>query len=107
MQASTLASTLWSAGAGDPAELDQLRFTHTDTQLPSTFAVGVVASATIGVQALAAASLWRPRGGTAQSVQVNQRHALAMFRSERYVQVNGTALPDPWSPIAGYYQAGD
>ena len=107
MQASTLASTLWSAGGGDPAELDQLRFTHTDTQLPSTFAVGAVAAATIGVQALAAASLWRLRGGTAQSVQVNQRHALAMFRSERYVQVNGAALPDPWSPIAGYYQAGD
>ena len=107
MHASTLANTLWAATDGDPAELEWLSFTHTQTQLPSTFAVGAVASATIGVQALAAASLWRQRGGVPQTVEVNQRHAMAMFRSERYVQVDGASLPDPWSPIAGHYQAGD
>jgi crotonobetainyl-CoA:carnitine CoA-transferase CaiB-like acyl-CoA transferase len=107
MHASTLANTLWAAGGGDPSELEWLGFSHTETQLPSTFAVGAVASATIGVQALAAASLWRMRGGAAQSIDVNQRHAMAMFRSERYVQVDGAALPDPWSPIAGHYRAGD
>jgi crotonobetainyl-CoA:carnitine CoA-transferase CaiB-like acyl-CoA transferase len=107
MHPSTLTESLWTATGGDPAQLDWLRFTQTETQLPSTFAVGALASATIAVQALAAASLWHLRGGTPQSIEVDQRRAMAMFRSERYVQVDGAALPDPWSPIAGHYQAGD
>jgi crotonobetainyl-CoA:carnitine CoA-transferase CaiB-like acyl-CoA transferase len=107
MQASTLAQALWNAAGGAPTELAWLSFTRTGTQLPSTFAIGALASATIGAQALAAASLWRLRGGTPQSIEINQRHAMAMFRSERYVQVDGAALPDPWSPIAGHYAAGD
>lgn len=102
-----LARTLWHAAGADGAELDWLCFEATATQLPSTFAVGALAAASVGVQALAAASLWRARGGAPQSVRVDQRHALALFRSERLLQVNGAAPPDPWSPLSGFYRAGD
>jgi len=107
MDAMALSADIWALAGGDPRALEQLRFSNTAVQLPSMFPVGALAAATIGAQALAAAEIWRMRGGAAQTVEVDQRHALAMFRSERYVKVDGQALPDPWSPIAGYYQAGD
>ena len=102
-----LVKEIWSAAECDTRALEQLRFSNTGWQLPSLFQVGALAAATIGAQALAAAEIWRMRGGAAQTVEVDQRRALAMFRSERHVRVDGQALPDPWSPIAGYYQAGD
>ncbi|CDG82470.1 CoA transferase [Janthinobacterium agaricidamnosum] len=107
MSAHTMLHTLWTLAAGDPALLPRLALSNTEQSLPSTFPVGALAAATIGAQALMAAELWRLRGGRAQDVRVDQRHALAMFRSERYLQVDGKPPPDPWSAIAGYYQAGD
>jgi crotonobetainyl-CoA:carnitine CoA-transferase CaiB-like acyl-CoA transferase len=102
-----LAEQLWTTAGYDSTALSRLHFTNTELALPSTFAVGPLASATIGVQALAAATLWESRGGGPQTITVDQRHALALFRSERSVQVAGGALPDPWSPLAGFYEAGD
>jgi hypothetical protein len=110
MHPSTLTSMLWSAAGGDMAALDSLHFLNTEAQLPSVFPVGPIATATIGAQALMAAELWRLRGGAEghlQQVTVDQRHALAMFRSERYLTIDGKPPPDPWDAIAGYYQAGD
>jgi crotonobetainyl-CoA:carnitine CoA-transferase CaiB-like acyl-CoA transferase len=107
MHPDQLTKTLWDAAGCDPASLGQLRYTNTATQLPSTFAVGALAAASIGAQALAAAELWRVRGGAAQTVTVDQRRALAMFRSERYLRVDGQPPDDPWNPLAGFYQAGD
>ncbi|MDE2431041.1 MAG: CoA transferase, partial [Burkholderiales bacterium] len=53
------------------------------------------------------AQIWQQRTGETQLIDVDRRHALAMFRSERYLRLNGQPPADPWSPIAGYYQAGD
>lgn len=102
-----LASALWRLAGQAPDALAQLSFSHLARQLPSQFQVGALASAVIGAQALAAAEFWRLRGGGRQSVAVDQRHALAIFRSERYLLIDGKPPADPWSPIAGYYQAGD
>ncbi|MFZ6757164.1 CoA transferase [Undibacterium sp. Ji50W] len=107
MSAETLLASLWHMGGGASEALPQLTFGGDTAQLPSTFPVGEVASATIAVQALMAAQLWQARGGEAQSITVDRRHALAMFKSDRYLSVNGQAPEDPWSKIAGYYQAGD
>ncbi|WP_211470311.1 CoA transferase [Collimonas humicola] len=111
MQADTTAdqliSTLWHLAGQAPDALGQLSFSNLARQLPSQFQVGALASATIGAQALAAAEFWRLRGGRRQSVALDQRHALAIFRSERYLLIDGKPPADPWSPIAGYYQAGD
>ncbi|MFZ4874620.1 CoA transferase [Janthinobacterium sp. Mn2066] len=107
MTLNTMLHTLWTIAGNDTAPLNRLRFSSTGLSLPSTFHVGPIASATIGAQALMAAEIWRWRTGREQEVRVDQRHALAQFRSERYLQVDGKPAPDPWSPIAGYYQAGD
>ncbi|AMP16105.1 CoA transferase [Collimonas pratensis] len=105
--AGQLLGTLWQFAGQAPDALEQLSFSHLARQLSSQFPVGALASAVIGAQALAAAEFWRLRGGSRQTVAVDQRHALSIFRSERYLLINGKPPADPWSPIAGYYQAGD
>ena len=107
MSAAALLASLWGMGGGKPEALQQLRFSGESAQLPSTFQVGDVASASIAVQALMAAQLWQDRDGAEQKITVDRRHALAMFKSDRYLSVNGKPADDPWSKIAGYYQAGD
>ncbi|MFZ3000025.1 MAG: CoA transferase [Undibacterium umbellatum] len=107
MSAAALLASLWGMGGGKPDALQQLSFSGESAQLPSTFQVGDVASASIAVQALMAAQLWQDRDGAEQKITVDRRHALAMFKSDRYLSVNGKPADDPWSKIAGYYQAGD
>ncbi len=107
MSASQSLSTLW-ADAGLPADaLDDVSLTGTDPVLPSSFAVGTAAQASIAASALAAATLWRLRGGRRQLVSVDMRHAAIEFLSERFVQVDGRPPEDPWDRIAGAYQCGD
>src|SRR3546814_12094111 len=43
----------------------------------------------------------------AQPAALDVRAAAAAFRSERYIRVDDAVPPDPWSPIAGFYRAGD
>ena len=75
--------------------------------LPSTFAVGTAAQATIAASALAASELWRLRSGRQQRVSVDMRDAAIEFRSERYMRVDGGPPKELWDKIAGLYRCGD
>lgn len=85
--------------------LDELRHLHlrTGPSLPSLFNVGPVASATIGAQALTAASIWADRTGRTQSIEIDPRHALACFRSERYLQLDGKPYGEVHDALHGFY----
>ncbi len=107
MQTDHLLHDLWHLAQADPSTLGNVRFTATDHSLPSSFHVGPVAAATLAAQALAAAQLWQLRSGQSQAIEVNQRRALAMFRSERYLTVNGQPPKDPFSPLFGFYATRD
>src|SRR5579863_10545174 len=87
--AKTVLAGLWRSAAHDEAALRQIQFTGAEPVLPSSFAVGAAAQATIGAAALAAAELWRLRTGRRQNVGVDMRHAAIEFRSERYLRVDG------------------
>ncbi|MET3118926.1 crotonobetainyl-CoA:carnitine CoA-transferase CaiB-like acyl-CoA transferase [Undibacterium sp. GrIS 1.8] len=104
-------ASLWADAKCDPQSLANLSFLNAEYQLPSSFHVGAIAAATLGAQALAAADIWRLRSGhssaRSQQISIDMKHAMAMFRSERYLTVDGKPPADVWSPIAGYYQAGD
>jgi crotonobetainyl-CoA:carnitine CoA-transferase CaiB-like acyl-CoA transferase len=98
---------LWQA-ASQPAEaLSQIRLTGSEPVLPSSFAVGTAAQASIAASALAAAELWHLRCGRQQLVTVDMRHAAIEFRSERYFRVDGRSPSDVWDKIAGTYRCGD
>ena len=80
---------LWQAAVSPTEALSNVRLTGADPVLPSSFAIGTAAQASIAASALAAAELWRLRGGRRQLVTVDMRHAAVEFRSERYFRVEG------------------
>ena len=104
---STAALTeIWTLGGGDAAALASVTLTGAEPALPSSFAVGTMAQATIAASGLAAAEVWRQRTGRRQSVSVDMRHAAAEYRSERYMRVAGFDARG-WDKIAGVYPTGD
>lgn len=107
IDAATALHTFWQLANGDPAALGSVEFIETDRQLPSVFQVGPLAAASIAAQALAAAEVWHLRAGRRQHITVSMRQALAMFRSERYLTVDGKPPAEIRSPLTGYFQAGD
>src|SRR5207244_5356042 len=74
---------------------------------PGNFKIAPAATASIAAAGLAAAELWRLRGGRRQRVAVDARGASAAFRSERYLRVDGRQPPGAWHPVSGFYRAGD
>ncbi|MEW6449749.1 MAG: CoA transferase [Pseudomonadota bacterium] len=94
--------------AGQPAEaLDFIELTGAEAPLPSSFAIGTAAQASIAASALAANELWRLRTGHRQHISVAMRDAAIEFRSERYMRVDGKPVGESWDKIAGLYRSGD
>src|SRR2546421_8814680 len=98
---------LWCAGGHAEAALAAVKLTGAEPALPSSFAVGTAAQASIAAAALAAAELWRLRTGRQQLVGVDIRDAAIEFRSERYMRLKGEAPEELWDKIAGLYRCGD
>ena len=100
-------SLLWSLAGQEKQALENITITNSAVQLPSVYNVGGLACAAIGAQALAAAEIWRQRTGQSQQIGVDMRRALAMFRADRYMKVNGQAMGEYRSPLFGYYPTAD
>jgi len=98
---------LWRLLGQPEVALSRVALTGAEPVLPSSFAVGTAAQASIAASALAAAELDRVRTGREQSVSVDMRHAAVEFRSERYLRVDGGPAPELWDSIAGTYRCGD
>ncbi|MBN3858796.1 CoA transferase [Paraburkholderia sp. Ac-20340] len=89
------------------AALDLIDVHGDDPGLPSVFRVGTLAAASIGAAGLAAARLHALRGGPDQRVSIDVRRALAAFRSERYLSVDGGAPFELRHPVTGYFETRD
>ena len=100
-------AALWRTAEQDDAALQHVALTGAEAALPSSFAVGTAAQATIAAAALAAGELWRLRSGRRQSVGVDMRAAAIEFRSERYLRVDGKVPAEYHDSIAGLYRCGD
>lgn len=98
---------LWTHAGGDPTVLERSDLTGGDPVLPTDFKIGTAASTVIAATALAATELWRLRTGRGQSVSVDVRAAVAAFRSERYLRVDGQVPLDPRGEIFGFYRTAD
>jgi crotonobetainyl-CoA:carnitine CoA-transferase CaiB-like acyl-CoA transferase len=98
---------LWRLAAQPEAALGQLELTGAEPALPSSFAIGTAAQASIAAAALAAAELRRLRGGRPQRVGVAMRDAAIEFRSDHYLRVGSAPPPAVWNKIAGLYRCGD
>lgn len=100
MPAATVA-TVWRDAGLEPGALDRLLLAGADPVLPSSFAVGLAAQASIALAALASTEIGRLRTGTCQSVAIDMRGA-AIECSARYT-LDGVT-PDPWDALAGVYR---
>jgi crotonobetainyl-CoA:carnitine CoA-transferase CaiB-like acyl-CoA transferase len=98
---------LWRMAGHDAAGLDEVTLTGAEPVLPSSFAVGTAAQATVAASALAANELWLLRNGRRQQVSVDMRAAGVEFLSERYLQVDGVRARDGRDKIVGLYRTGD
>lgn len=103
---------LWDEVGGDPSALARVSLTGEGVVLPSSFAVDDIAQAAIAATGLAAADVYRVRGGPAQTVSVDRRHAAAEVRSERYLTVVDPHTGErpsfqAWDNIAGLYRTKD
>jgi crotonobetainyl-CoA:carnitine CoA-transferase CaiB-like acyl-CoA transferase len=97
-------SDLW-AQAGLPAEaLESARLTGADPVLPSSFAVGAAAQATIAAAALAACELGHLRGVPRQEVSVDMLDAA--IECTGWFSLDGK-MPDLWDPFSGLYRCAD
>src|SRR2546428_2088706 len=106
-EAAAALERVWSQADGDPTALERITVTGADPMLATDFKIGTAATAVIAATALGATELWRRRTGRGQSVSVDMRAAVAAFRSERYLRVDGHVPPDPRGEIFGFYRAGD
>jgi hypothetical protein len=99
MDAANFARTIWTTLGGADSDLAALSFTS-DGDLPSAYRVTDLASASIGVAALAIAELiGRP------AVVVDRR--LSSFWFGMSIRPIGWEMPAPWDPIAGDYSTKD
>ena len=97
-----------SRHVGQPeTALEALTLTGREPVLPSSFAIGTAAQASIAASALAAAELWRLRTGRSQQVGVDMRDATIEFRSEHYLRLATSKRSEVWDKIAGLYRCGD
>src|SRR5438874_5225935 len=101
-----LAGLLCTAGHPDAA-LGAVELTGAEPALPSSFAIGTAAQATIAAAALAAAELWRLRTGRSQNIGVDLRNAAIEFRSDRYLHIDGKPPSEYHDPFAGLYRCRD
>lgn len=100
-------AALWRHAGQHDAALEAIALTGAEPVLPSSFAVGTAAQASIAAAALAAAELWRLRTGRRQRVGVDMRDAGIEFRSEHYMRAAGQGRGEIWDKIAGLYRCGD
>ncbi|MDQ2138654.1 CoA transferase [Alcaligenaceae bacterium B3P038] len=97
-------AALWRQADLPPSTLAQITLSGAEPVLPSSFAVGTAAQASLGAAALAAAQIDMARGGTPQQVSVDMLHAAQECRS--YFTVDGET-PEIWDKITGLYPCAD
>ena len=97
-------TALWR-GVGLPdAALSHINLRGSAPGLPSSFAVGDAAQASLGAAALAAAEVRHLRGHGRQHVSVDRAHALAECAA--WFSIDGVTPPN-WDKISGLYPCGD
>src|ERR1700736_2618039 len=100
-------SEIWTSAGGEASALDALTLTGDEPQLPSSFRVAAAAQVSVAATGLAAAEIWKLRGGQSRDVAVDMRHAVVECRSERSLRVDGKPPPPAWDAIAGVYKTRD
>lgn len=95
---------LWSLADLPADALAYGALTGNEPALPSSFAVGTAAQASLAAAALAACELGHARGQARQTVSLDMRHAAV--ECSGWFSVNGVA-PDAWDAFSGLYRCAE
>lgn len=88
--------------------LKSLQTTGGGLGLPSSFKIGHIAQASIGLSALLAALIYGHRKkAPTPKVTIPLQHAAIEFKSERLYKIAGASISDPWGPIGGLHKTID
>jgi crotonobetainyl-CoA:carnitine CoA-transferase CaiB-like acyl-CoA transferase len=93
--------------AGRRPESGEVTVMGDDAVLPGRFRVGAAAAACVGVTTLAAAELFRSRGGDPGPVSVSAWHAAMAFATEGWLRIDGQPGGAGWAELSGNYRAAD
>jgi len=104
MHADDVLRSVWQQAGLPDAALGQVHLTGADPVLPSSFAVGTAAQASIAAAALAACELGHQRGTPRQQVTVDMAHAA--LECTGWFSVDGR-VPDLWDAFSGLYRCAD
>jgi crotonobetainyl-CoA:carnitine CoA-transferase CaiB-like acyl-CoA transferase len=107
MDARSALSDLLRLAGRPPVTGDEIALSGRDPVLPTRYLLGTAGAAAIAAVGVAASDLWDLRSGRRQHVALDLRAAAASLRSERYVRVDGMALPSPWAPVSGFHRTRD
>jgi len=106
MTAAVLRQILAVAGI-DPERANDVSMTGADPVLPTPFPMAGAGAAALGAVGLAAAALWQARGGNAQTIAIDLRHAALAMRAGTYLVRGSDSGAVEWDPISGFYQGRD
>lgn len=104
MNASQALGSIWRAAQLPAQALGFAALTGSGPGLPSSFAVGTAAQASIAAAALAACELGHARGTPRQRVAVDIEHAA--LECTGWFSLDGKE-PEQWDPFSGLYRCGD
>lgn len=96
-------AALWQATGLDAAALDHAQLEGREPALPSSFAVGTAAQASMAAAALAAVQIGCARGGAPQTVSIGMRDAA--LESCIHYTLDGQRA-EVWDKLAGLYRCG-
>ncbi|HVR53729.1 MAG TPA: CoA transferase [Pseudorhodoferax sp.] len=97
-------AAIWALADLPAAALDSLALTGADPVVPSSFAVGTAAQASIAAAALAACTLGQARGAARRDVAVDMAHAAA--ECSGWFSLDGQ-VPEAWDAFSGLYACAD
>ena len=97
-------SELWHDAQLPEAALARVELRGAGPGIPSSFAVGDAAQASLGASALAAAEIRHRRGHARQDVRIDRAHVLAECAG--WFAIDGVTPPS-WDKISGLYRCGE
>jgi crotonobetainyl-CoA:carnitine CoA-transferase CaiB-like acyl-CoA transferase len=104
--AQAFAQILAAAGVASAGDVE-IALTGADPVLPTRYLIGGAGATALAAVGVAAAGLWRLKGGGGQRVAIHAGPAALAMRANTLLEIDGRPAADPWDAISGFHQGAD
>jgi len=91
----------------DPERADEIAIDGADPILPTALFMGAAGAASLGAGGLAAADIWKLRGGGDQHIAIDARSGAMATRTNMYLRLDEGVIGELWDPVSGFYETAD